>query len=100
MDDCLKKGGEAHKHAITLSSLEYSGALSDQLRAFSSKMEVVYKRLQSMVKDGIKDPKAFHKFFVIVDEKLAWFSKAEAYNGLMWIYIHIPFAFGPPMKPV
>ena len=104
MDDCLKKGGEAHKHAITLSSLEYSGDLSDQLRAFSSKMEVLYKHLQKMIKEQVKEPKALHKFFVIIDEKLAWFSKAEAYN-LKGIYgDHIPIlyrtSFGPPMKLV
>jgi hypothetical protein len=78
MDDALRKGAEARKHAIALSSLEYSGDLSNQLLAFSNKMEVVYKHMQDLRSRKITDEKAYAKHFAIVDEKLAWYTKAEA----------------------
>lgn len=78
MEECLKRGGEGRKYAIALSALEYSGDLSDQLLKFSNKMEAVFKALQDLRKRKVEDNSAYTKHFAIVEEKLAWFDKAEA----------------------
>lgn len=78
MDDCLKKAAEGRKMSITLSSLEYSGDLSKQLLAFSEKLEKVYKNLQDLRGRKVSDESAYQKFFQVMDEKLAWYTKAEA----------------------
>lgn len=90
MDDALKKGGEARKLAVSLSSLEYSGALSKQLYHFSDKMEKVYKNLRSLQDQKTKDPAAYEKFFKVLTEKFAWYNGAEAGHLLNPIY---PFHF-------
>jgi hypothetical protein len=41
-------------------------------------MEVVYKHMQDLRSRKITDEKAYAKHFAIVDEKLAWYTKAEA----------------------
>ena len=79
MDDCLKKGADARKYAIALGSLEYSGDLSKQLLAFSDKMEKVFKILQDLRSRKVTDEGAFSKYFRIIDDKLAWYAKAEAF---------------------
>lgn len=78
MEECLKKGAEGRKFAIALESLEYSGDLAKQLFAFSSKMEQVFKRLQELRNKKETDPKLYNKHFSIIEEKLAWYAKAEA----------------------
>jgi len=78
MEECLKKGAEGRKFAIALESLEYSGDLAKQLFAFSSKMEQVFKRLQELRNKKETDPKLYNKHFNIIEEKLAWYAKAEA----------------------
>ena len=78
MADCLSKGVEARKYAITLGSLEYSGDLTKQLLDFSAKMEKVFKALQDLIDRKVSDPSAFKKHIDIIDEKLAWYEKAEA----------------------
>ena len=78
MDDCLKKAAEGRKQSITLSALEYSGDLSSQLLAFSAKMEKVYKNLQDLRGRKVSDQSAYEKFFQVMDDKLAWYAKAEA----------------------
>lgn len=81
MDEALKKGAEARKHAIALSSLEYSGDLPKQLLAFSEKMENVFKRLQELRKNKSEERKAYEKHFSIIKDKLQWYEKAEATTG-------------------
>lgn len=81
MDEALKKGAEARKNAIALSSLEYSGDLPQQLLSFSAKMEAVYKCLQQLRDSKSQNPKAYEKHFNIIKEKLAWYEKAEATTG-------------------
>ena len=78
MDECLKKGAEGRKFAISLESLEYSGDLAKQLYTFSAKMETVFKCLQELRVRKASDPQLFQKHFAIIDDKLAWYSKAEA----------------------
>ena len=78
MDECLKRGGDGRKYAIALSALEYSGDLSNQLMAFSNKMEAVFKMLQDLRKRKVEDESAYTKHFAIMEDKLAWFDKAEA----------------------
>ena len=79
MDECLKKGAEGRKYSISLQSLEYSGDLANQLMSFSNKMETVYRHLQDLRSRKVTNQKAYEKHFMIIDEKLAWFSKAEAH---------------------
>ena len=78
MDESLQKGGAARKFAVSLEGLEYSGDLAKQLFAFSSKMERTYQILQDMLKKKESDPAAYAKYFHMLDEKIAWFNKAEA----------------------
>ena len=78
MDEALKKSAEARKHAIALSSLEYSGDLSQKLLAFSQKMETTFKYIQDLRGKKVQDVKQYSKYFSIVDDQCAWFTKAEA----------------------
>eukprot|EP00434_Breviolum_minutum_P010385 symbB.v1.2.009160.t1/scaffold578.1/size184707/1 len=78
MDQCLKKGADARKSAISLGSLEYSGDLANQLLNFSSKMEHIYKLLQDLQSRKVEDESQYTKHFAIVDDKLQWYDKAEA----------------------
>ena len=80
MEEALKKSADARKHAIALSSLEYSGDLSQKLLAFSKKMETTFKYIQDLRSKKVEDPKQFGKYFSIVDDQIAWFTKAEAWN--------------------
>eukprot|EP00438_Fugacium_kawagutii_P005722 Skav230026 [mRNA] locus=scaffold261:117229:118063:- [translate_table: standard] len=85
MEEALKKGAEARKNAIALSALEYSGDLPKQLLTFSSKMEAVYKCLQELRRTKNQHKAPYQKHFNIIQEKLAWYEKAEAttwWNGL------------------
>lgn len=61
-----------------LGSIEYSGDLASQLLAFSKKMEAVFQHLQTLRKNKSTDEKAYQKHFNIIDEKSAWYEKAEA----------------------
>ena len=78
MADCLSKGVEARKYAITLGSLEYSGDLTKQLLDFSAKMEKVFKAMQDFIDRKVSDQGAFAKYLAIIDERLSWYEKAEA----------------------
>lgn len=78
MEDALKKGAEARKYAISLGSLEYSGDLAKQLLAFSEKCEKVFKALQQLQQGKESSLKDYAKYFQILDEKFAWYTKAEA----------------------
>lgn len=77
MEQCLKKGADARKSAISLGSLEYSGDLANQLLNFSSKMEHIYKLLQDLQSRKVEDESQYTKHFAIVDDKLQWYDKAE-----------------------
>ena len=77
MEQCLKKGADACKSAISLGSLEYSGDLAEQLLKFSSKMEHIYKILQDLQSRQVSETSKYTKHFAIVDEKLQWYDKAE-----------------------
>ena len=83
MESCLKKGGEGRRHAIALEGVEYSGDLAKKLMDFSAKMEKCYKKLQELCSRKCDDKQAYQKLIEIVDEKLAWFEKAEA-QGDIW----------------
>ena len=78
MEECLKKGAEARKYAISLGTLEYSGDLVKELLRFNTKMEEVYKKMQQLRQEKTSKSKCYAKFFAIIDEKRAWFDKAEA----------------------
>lgn len=78
MDDTLKKGSDARKMAITLSSLEYSGELSGQLMSFSGKMEKVFRHLRDLQDRKVTDAKEYEKFFKVLEDKFAWYTGAEA----------------------
>ena len=78
MDECLKKGGDGRKFAVALQSLEYSGDLANQLMTFNQKMEAVFKNIQDLRQKKCTDRNAYEKFFKIIDEKVAWYTKAEA----------------------
>ena len=95
MEACLKKGGEGRRHAISLEAVEYSGDLAKKLMAFSAKMEKVYKKLQELCSQKSKDPKEYQKLIDIIDEKLAWFEKAEAHGDTWW---HCISYFGVQVK--
>lgn len=81
MTDALKNGAEARKHSIAIGGLEYSGDLVQKLLAFSSKMEAVYKCLQDLKIQKQSDESLYEKHFKIIDEKLAWYTKAEAVHA-------------------
>ena len=87
MEDALKKGAEARKQAIALSSLEYSGDLSQRLLAFSNKMESTFKYIQDLRSKKVDDPKKYDKYFAIVEDQLAWFTKAEARPNLSSCFV-------------
>ena len=80
MDECLKKGADARRFAISLHSLEYSGPLSEELFGFSAKMEKIFKLLQDLRKREVTDKSQYAKLFKIVDAKLEWYTKAEAHG--------------------
>jgi len=89
MDDALKKAAEGRRYAISLSSLDYSGDLSSKLMAFSDKMEKCFKSLQDLRSRKVGDEKQYAKFLAVIDEKVMWYEKAEAYwvgPVLMCIY--------------
>lgn len=77
MDACLRKGADARKHSISLGTLEYSGDLSSQMLLFSQKMGKVYKVIQDMVTRKVQDELAYKKYFAIIEERMAWYEKAE-----------------------
>ncbi|CAL1156194.1 unnamed protein product [Cladocopium goreaui] len=79
MDDALKKAAEGRRYAISLSSLDYSGDLSSKLMAFSDKMEKCFKSLQDLRSRKVGDEKQYAKFLAVIDEKVMWYEKAEAY---------------------
>lgn len=81
----MKKGAEARKFAISLGSLEYSGDLASQLMKFSAKMEAVFKCLQDLRQKKVTDEEAYAKHFRIIDDKLVWYTKAEAPLLLGWV---------------
>eukprot|EP00438_Fugacium_kawagutii_P003661 Skav224231 [mRNA] locus=scaffold939:1221384:1222283:+ [translate_table: standard] len=91
MDECLKKAAEGRKLSISLSSMAYGEDLGKQLLAFSAKMETVWKNMQDL--RGKKETKEskYSKFLAIIDDKLSWFSKAEASN-----HSHQHQPFEPP----
>ena len=78
MDDTLKKGSEARKLAITLSSLEYSGELSGQLMSFSGKMEKVFRHLRDLQDRKSSTAGGYEKFFRVLQDKWSWYTGAEA----------------------
>ena len=79
MEECLKKGAEGRKHAVAIGRLPYSGDLANQLMEFSQKLESVYSKMQELRGSNNKiDPRKYAKFYAILDEKLAWFVRAEA----------------------
>ena len=86
MEECLKKGAEARKYAISLGTLEYSGDLVKELLKFNTKMEEVYKKMQQLRQEKTANPKFYQKFFAIIEEKAAWFDKAEARMGKGWAW--------------
>lgn len=78
MADALKNGAEARKHSLAIGGLEYSGDLVQKLMAFSSKMETVYRCLQELKHQKQSDQSLYQKHFNIIDEKLIWYTQAEA----------------------
>jgi len=78
MDECLKKAAEGRKLSISLGNLAYSGEVSQQLLQFSEKMEKVYRNLQALGEGKFKDTKLVQKNVAIINDKLEWFTKAEA----------------------
>lgn len=78
MDDTLKKAGDARRYAVSLGALEYSGDLAKQLMYFSDKMEKTFKQIQELHQKKVTDTASYSKFFSILDEKFAWYQKAEA----------------------
>ena len=78
MEECLKKGAEGRKYAVAIGQLPYSGDLANQLMEFSTKLESVYSKMQELRVNNKTDLKKYAKFFSILDEKLAWFVRAEA----------------------
>lgn len=83
MEECLKKGADARKFSIALTSCDYSGDLIKQLQSFSTKMETVWGHMRDLRRQGIKEEKQYNKFFRICDEKILWYTKAEASYHLM-----------------
>lgn len=78
MDQSLRKGAEARKYSISLENLPYSSDLSNQMLEFSKKMEKLYKNVSDLVLNKNEEPTAYAKFWAILEDKLAWFEKAEA----------------------
>lgn len=78
MSECLSKSSEARKYSIALRDLDYGGDLAAKLMAFSSKMETVFAKLQDMRKRKVSDEKPYNNLFKIIDDKLDWYTKAEA----------------------
>jgi len=81
MDDCLKKAADARRLSISLGNLAYSGEVCKELLEFSTKMEKVYRNLQKLLNDKSTDESKFHGLLAIINEKLEWFTKAEARFG-------------------
>lgn len=89
MQECLKKGAEGRKYAVAIGQLPYSGDLADQLLAFSNKLESVYRKMSELCSSNVNDPKSYRKYIQILDEKLAWFVKAEAgvSSRIIWFFV-------------
>ena len=81
MDDCLKKAADARRLSISLGNLAYGGEVSKELLDFSTKMEKVYRNLQKMVNDKSTEESKFTGLLAIINEKMEWFTKAEARFG-------------------
>jgi hypothetical protein len=78
MEECLKKAAEGRKFGVALSSLKYSGDLAKEMLGFSDKLEHVFTKMQEMRNQGIDDESRYEKYFAILAEKFAWYTKAEA----------------------
>lgn len=57
--------------------MDYSGDLASHLMTFSGKMEKIFGILQDLTKRKVQEHELYQKHFNIVDEKLAWYEKAE-----------------------
>ena len=78
MEECLKKAAEGRKYSVALGSLKYSGDLAKEMLGFSDKLEQVFKKMQEMRNQGIEDESRYEKYFGILADKFAWYTKAEA----------------------
>lgn len=78
MNACLQKGVDARKHALNLGNIDYTGDLNQKLLQFSSKMERVFQLMQNLRDQGETSETMFTGHLKIIDEKLAWYEKAEA----------------------
>lgn len=78
MNACLQKGVDARKHALNLGNLEYTGDLNKKLLQFSAKMERVFQLIQNLRDQKEQNEDAYKGHLKIIDEKLAWYQKAEA----------------------
>lgn len=88
------QGASARKYAISLKNIAYSGDLADQMMQFSKKMETVYQKLQDLVSREVKSESAFKKYFVILDDKMQWYEKAEARSSKNHVgYVAWPFKY-------
>ncbi len=50
-------------------------------------MEKVYKVIQDMVARKVQDVAAYKKHFAIIDEKMAWYEKAEVRYIILSCYL-------------
>ena len=77
-NEILKSATEARKYALALEHVKYSGELVKGLMTFSNKMEQVYKKITSLVEQGVTDQDRFQKILDIVGSQMTWYKQAEA----------------------
>ena len=79
--EVLRNSTKARELSLSLSDQSYGKDLCKELAKFSLVMEKLYKKMGSMIDQKINSGKAYSKIFQFVDERKAWFDKAQARGG-------------------
>ena len=78
MQAVLQESMQARTASMKLTEVEYTGELSQQLLEHANLLEKHYKSLQKSVKTSVTDEGYYGKVYSILDERHAWFVKAQA----------------------
>ncbi|CAE7664460.1 unnamed protein product, partial [Symbiodinium necroappetens] len=77
LDDILKDSGAARKLALGLEHVHYGDRLKQELMNFSSQMEGLYRKLQSLILKKVTKAKKYNPILIEVEAKNAWYKSAE-----------------------
>ena len=85
----LDEATKARAKSIQLQGLEFASELSGELKKHGASMESFYSDLKSALDSKNPDEKSIAKLVQKINQKMAWFSKAEAgfvQKGFAWLY--------------